>query len=282
MASPPVPPMNHLALAGAFVCLFVVVVRFLLAKGGKNGGKSSSVVRGVPAVAVDQRAAGLTTHDYVQSLHEVHGNLFCDSTPREAGPIGKTEPVLYSSNPCTATFVLLKNKLFAPVRCPDSAFKTYENKPDVKCRSPFDLVQPMAKGTVFDLTGDAWKARKSCLASLFVVTEDVTLDFANSVRMMVPKLLHDPSGTKTVDAQILCYLLFVKGTLNILFGAELELPQDCWDRLERAVKHFGNTRYDYATPEGVQDQATFADTGYRANDHECYSSCVWEPCKSAA
>ena len=51
------------------------------------------------------------------------------------------------------------------------------------------------------------------------------------------------------------------------------------DKLERAVKHFGNTRYDYATPEGVKDPEVFADTAYRANDHECYSSCVWEPCQ---
>lgn len=160
--------MNHLALAGALACLVIVVARWLLVKGGKKGGKVKATVKGLPEVAVSQRDVELTTHDYVTTLHEKHGNIFCDSTPREPGASGRTEPVVYSSNGNTASFVLLKNKLFAPVRCPDSAFKSFQNKPDVKCRSPFDLVQPMAKGTVFDLTGDAWKARKACLASLFV------------------------------------------------------------------------------------------------------------------
>jgi cytochrome P450 len=222
-------------------------------------------ITNVKLVQVDVQQSNEKTHSYIYGLHKEHGELFRKSTVSTStnGTLSVPKQVLYSSNPETAAFVLTKGKFFHPVRCPDSAFVSFDKsaRADVKCRSPFDLVQPMAKGTVFDKVGDEWKATRMCLAPLFTATEDVTTQFAQAAKALLPDLVKLKGGT--VDTQVFSYLIFLKGTLNLLFGNELVLPQPCWDKLELAIKHF-------------QENSAFT-----SDDHNCYTTCIYEPCEVA-
>jgi cytochrome P450 len=231
-----------------------------------------SSLASVKHVLVDQTKSASETHSYIHDLHKQHGDLFVDNANETANKAdqGKegviaadAKPILYSSNPQTAAFVLTKGKFFQPVRCPDSAFVSFtqSERPDVKARTPFDLVQPMAKGTVFDIVGDDWKAKRMCLAPLFTATEDVTNQFAEAAKELLPDLIKVNGGT--VDTQVFSYMIFVKGTLNLLFGNELTLPQSCWEKFEEGIKHFQ------------------AETSFSSDDHVCYTKCIYEPCEVA-
>jgi len=134
---------------------------------------------------------------------------------------------------------------------------------------------------VFDLTGQAWKERRACIASLFVPSEGSCLDFAETTA----QILDESADLSKVDAQILAYKVFAKGTFNLLFGKHLELPSEAWDKLEGAVKYF-QMRYDGANGDvAVEDRdiALFTTHIYdvcglavdwaRTNSDKCTAGC---------
>jgi len=227
--------------------------------------------------AADQAHPSLASvsHEKITDLHKLHGNSF--STKFHA----ESSYRVFSCDPKVASFVLTKNKCFGPVRCPDTAFTSLHDKPSIAIRSPFDLVQPMAKGTVFDITGQAWKERRACIASLFLPNDSVTMDFAETTAHM----LNESQNLSKVDSQLLAYRIFAKGTLNLIFGKHCELPDEAWAKLEAAVEYF-QVRYDGAHGDvAVEDRdiALFTSHIYdvcalavewaKANPDKCTAGC---------
>jgi cytochrome P450 len=200
------------------------------------------------------------SHEQVTLLHQEHGQTFCTNVGDEA-----TYRV-FSADPQVASFVLKQNKFFGPVRCPDTAFTALDGRPEIAIRSPFDIVQPMAKGTVFDLTGQAWKDRRAAIQMVFLPDENMIEEFVTSAS----EILDEIPDLGKVDSQILSYKVFVKGTLNLLFGKQCELTPELWKKLEDAVKYF-QVRYDGAN----------GDSNVEPLDIAIYTSHIHEVCGEA-
>ena len=111
----------------------------------------------------DSAAYVARSHEYINVLHASLGTTFLAEVASANGPT-----TLFTCDAALCDAVLRDSKRFSPARCPDHAFSSPAGS-SVSARSSFDLVQPMARGTVFDIGGDRWKAHRKCLGGTFAI-----------------------------------------------------------------------------------------------------------------
>ena len=249
---------------GVLIAIGVVVLSLLFYLGFARGTK----VGAVPTLTdsqFDPEEYAARNHFYLNELHELYGRtFFARPTP------GDSVPVLFTCEPRLVAKVLKggNKSNFEPARCPATVFNE-STAHGFATRSSFDLVQPMSRGTVFDLTGESWKTQRKCLAGIFAVTDAGTKQFTTAAGDILDKWFTQASW-ETVDTQVLSYVLCVQGTMISLFGPELRLSDQQCTQVKSALAVFGRRFTEAGACESIG-----------AADHDSYAETINNVCTEA-
>ena len=248
LASPLLSQATPAELLAAVLAIVACSLVLLLAQRRRQARAPCGAIPTVRARAFDSAQYRARTHDYITELHAaLRARTFFAEIPSGTGAgtgagAGAQPPALFTCDPTVCGAVLAQTKLFAPARCPASAFSASPGRAGLAARSSFDLVQPMARGTIFDLGGAEWQRQRRCLAPLFAVRGEHVPLFAAATERVLDRWFgaSDSEGgwRPAVDAQLLAYEVFVAGTLLLMFGPALPQPPAQWRRLRQSLYFF--------------------------------------------